>query len=68
MDRDYLSSFPELDFKEVNKVIMIAIEASKMVQDKRFEPKLVSLAETDESLKIRDAAMKTLKNSYNRII
>jgi len=68
MDRDYLSSFPELDFKEVNKVIMIAIEASKMVQDKRFEPKLVLLAETDESLKIRDAAMKTLKNSYNRII
>jgi HEAT repeat protein len=68
MDREYLSSFPELDFKEVNKVLLIAIEASKMIQDKRFESKLVSLAKTDENLKIRDAAIKTLKNSYNRII
>ena len=32
MDREYLSSFPQLDFKEVNKVILIAIEASKMVR------------------------------------
>ena len=68
MDREYLSSFPELDHKEVNKVLMIAIEASKMIQDQRFEPKLVLLAEEDENLKIRDAAMKTLKKSYNRII
>lgn len=68
MDREYLSSFPELDHKEVNKVLMIAIEASRMIQDKRFESKLVLLAEADENLKIRDAAMKTLKKSYNRII
>ena len=68
MDREYLSSFPELDHKEVNKVLMIAIEASRMIQDKRFESKLVLLAEADENLKMRDAAMKTLKKSYNRII
>ena len=68
MDREYLFSFPELDHKEVNKVLMIAIEASRMIQDKRFESKLVLLAEADENLKIRDAAMKTLKKSYNRII
>ena len=68
MDREYLSSFPELDYKEVNKVIMIAIETSTVIKDSRFEPKLVLLAKSDENLKIRDAAMKTLKKTYNRII
>jgi len=68
MDREYLSSFPQLDYKEVNNVLLIAIEASKMVKDNRFESKLNILAETDENLKIRDAAMKTLKNSYNKVI
>ena len=68
MDREYLSSFPQLDYKEVNKVLLIAIEASKMIKDNRFESKLNILAETDENMKIRDAAMKTLKNSYNKVI
>jgi len=68
MDREYLSSFPQLDYKEVNNVLLIAIEASKMVKDVRFESKLGILAESDENLKIRDAAMKTLKNSYNKVI
>ena len=68
MDREYLSSFPQLDYKEVNNVLLIAIEASKMVKDVRFESKLNILAESDENLKIRDAAMKTLKNSYNKVI
>ena len=68
MDREYLSSFPQLDYKEVNNVLLIAIEASKMVRDVRFESKLSILAESDENLKIRDAAMKTLKNSYNKVI
>lgn len=68
MDREYLSSFPQLDYKEVNKVLLIAIEASKMIKDNRFKSKLNILAETDENMKIRDAAMKTLKNSYNKVI
>ena len=68
MDREYLSSFPQLDYKEVNKVLLIAIEASKMIKDNRFESKLNILAESDENMKIRDAAMKTLKNSYNKVI
>ena len=68
MDREYLSSFPQLDYKEVNNVLLIAIETSKMVKDVRFESKLSILAESDENLKIRDAAMKTLKNSYNKVI
>ena len=68
MDREYLSSFSELDYNEVNKVLMIAIEASRMVQNSRFETKLNVLATDDENLKIRDAAIKTLKISYNKVI
>ena len=68
MDREYLSSFPQLDYKEVNNVLLIAIEASKMIRDNRFEFKLNILAESDENLKIRDAAIKALKNSYNKVI
>ena len=68
MDRSYLTTFPELDPKEVNKVILTAIETSSLMKYDRFEPKLVLLAESDENLKVRDAAIKMLKKSYNRII
>lgn len=68
MDREYLSSFPQLDYKEVNNVLLIAIEASKMIRDNRFESKLNILAESDKNLKIRDAAIKALKSSYNKVI
>ena len=68
MDREYLMTFPELDYKEINKVIMTAIETSSLVLDNRFEPRLVELARSDESLTVRDAAIKTLKKSYDRII
>jgi len=68
MDREYLMTFPELDFKEINKVIMTAIETSSLVLDNRFEPRLVELARSDESLTVRDAAIKTLKKSYDRTI
>ncbi len=68
MDRDYLKTFPQLDYKEINKVIMTAIETSSLVVDNRFEPRLMELAKTDENLTVRDAAIKTLKRSYDRII
>ena len=68
MDRDYLMTFPQLDYKEINKVIMTAIETSSLVVDNRFEPRLMELAKTDENLTRRDAAIKTLKRSYDRII
>jgi HEAT repeat protein len=68
MDRDYLMTFPQLDYKEINKVIMTAIETSSLVVDNRFEPRLMELAKTDENLTVRDAAIKTLKRSYDRII
>ncbi len=68
MDRNYLMTFPQLDYKEINKVIMTAIETCSLIKDNRFESKLVQLATSDENLSIRNAAIKILKNSYDRII
>ena len=68
LDRDYLMTFPQLDYKEINQVILTAIKTSSIIKDLSFEPKLLSLAKLDENLKIRDAAIKSLKNNYNKVI
>ena len=68
MNRDYLMTFPELDYKEIDKVIMTAIETSTLIVDSTFEPSLIELAKNDQSLTIRDLAIKALKKSYDRTI
>ncbi len=68
MDREYLLTFPELDYNEITRVILTAIEATSIINDLRFKPKLVHLAKSDENLKIRNAAMKTLKKNYDKVI
>mgnify|MGYP003329721026 CR=1 FL=1 len=47
------------------KAIMVAIEVSSILKDKKLETRLVSLAESDKNLKIRDAAIKALQSTYN---
>ena len=68
MDRQYLNAFPQVDEAEKNQAILVAIEVSSLLKQDRFETKLVSLAESDENLRIRDAAIKTLQSAYNRVI
>ena len=68
MDRQYLNAFPQVDEAEKNQAILVAIEVSSLLKQDRFETKLVSLAESDENLRIRDAAMKILQSAYNRVI
>ena len=68
MDRHYLSAFPQVDESEKNQAILIAIEVASFLKNDRLENKLISLAESDENLKIRDAAMKTLESAYNRVL
>ena len=68
MNRDYLTTFPNIDGKELNKVILTAIEASSFLIDNQFEPLLLDLAKNDDNLSIRNAAIKTLEKSYGRII
>ena len=47
---------------------MTAIKTSSILRDDRLESNLVLLAKSDENLTIRNAAIKTLKKSYDRII
>ena len=68
MNRDYLMTFPELDYKEIDKVIMTAIETSTLIADSTFEPSLIELAKKDQSLTVRDLAIKALKKSYDKTI
>ena len=68
LDRDYLDAFPEVDEAEKNQAIMVAIEIASMIKAKGLEPKLVTLAESDGNLKIRNAAMQTLESAYKRTI
>ena len=68
MDRQYLNAFPQVDEAEKNKVILVAIEVSSLLKQDQFKTKLASLAKSDENLRIRDAAMKTLQSAYNKVI
>ena len=43
MDRNYLMEFPELDYNEINKVIITAIKTSAILKDNRFESNLITL-------------------------
>ena len=40
LDRDYLMTFPELNFEKISKVMMVAIEASSNFKNPVFESKL----------------------------
>jgi len=68
LDRQYLMTFPELSFEEISKVMMVAIEASSNFKDPIFESKLKEISKSDENLKIRNAAMKTLEKTYEQVI
>ena len=68
LDRQYLNAFPQVDEAEKHQAILVAIEVSSMLKDDRFETKLVELAESDQNLKVRNAAIKTLETNYDRIL
>tara|TARA_Y100001968_G_C19228038_1_gene653068 strand:+ start:50 stop:844 length:795 start_codon:yes stop_codon:yes gene_type:complete len=68
MDRDYLMTFPELNYEEISKVMLIAIEVSNNLASPTFESRLNDLSKLDENLKIRNAAIKALEKTYERVI
>jgi len=68
LDREYLGQFKEVDEIEKKQVLMVAIKISSLLIDERFKPKLITLAETDIDLSIRDAAIKTLEKKYKDTI
>ena len=68
LDREYLNQFKEVDEIEKKQVLMVAIKVSSLLVDQRFKSKLITLAETDVDLSIRDAAIKTLEKKYSASI
>ncbi|MDP6684343.1 MAG: HEAT repeat domain-containing protein [Candidatus Marinimicrobia bacterium] len=64
MDRTYYYSYPEVDQEEANQAIRVAIHVSSEFRNDVFKEKLVTLAEGDENMEIRDTAIKALKQIY----
>ncbi len=65
LNRSFLDKFPSVDDWEKTQAIMVAIHISNQISDRKFIPKLKFLANNDQNMKIRDSAIKTLKNTYN---
>tara|TARA_X000001036_G_C20571708_1_gene762938 strand:- start:150 stop:1022 length:873 start_codon:yes stop_codon:yes gene_type:complete len=65
LDRNYLSSFPELTPSEIDQVISTAIYITSILKHDRFYSKLQGLA-LDENLKIRNSVIKTLEKTYKK--
>ena len=57
-----------VDEAEKHQALLVAIEVASMLKDDRFEIKLIALAESDQNLKVRNAAIKTLETSYDKIL
>ena len=67
LDREYLKQFKQVDPIEQKRVLMVAIKTASILFDKRFESKLNFLSKNDQDLSIRDAAIKALEKSYNKM-
>jgi len=56
LDRDYLSSFAEVDPKEQNHLILTAINAVSQLDTTELDSIIYKLAENDKNMKVRSAA------------
>ena len=65
LDRNYYKAYDNVDKWEQDKAIMTAVQISSQLKDPFFKKNLVSLATYDPNMKIRDTAIKILKNIYN---
>ena len=68
LNRNYYDQFKEVDAEEEIQAILIAIQASNKIPSQKFIKNLLILATLDHNMKIRDKAIKTLDQTYNRKI
>ena len=61
LDREYYKNFKQVDQKEIEKAIHIAIRTTKFFNDNAFVSKLKSLANYDSSISIKKLAKEVLK-------
>jgi len=57
LDREYLSQFPEVDSQEQTHLMLSAIEATVIINDKEMLVKLEQISKTDSNMKVRAAAL-----------
>lgn len=62
LDRDYLTQFDQVDPSEKNNLMISAIEACEKFSDAELKSQLEYLSQNDQNMKVRAAALKTLKN------
>lgn len=65
LDRSYFDNYKNVDEWEIAQAMMIAIKITEKLIDDKFVPKLKYIASNDPNMKIRDSALKILKNTYN---
>ena len=68
LDRSYFDHFTEVDEEEEVRAILVAIQISSQYPSEKFVNNLMTLATLDRNMKIRDLAIKTLDQVYNRNI
>ena len=68
LDRSYFEHFTEVDEEEEVRAILVAIQISSQYPSEQFVNNLMKLATIDRNMKIRDLAIKTLDQVYNRNI
>ena len=68
LDRSYFDHFTEVDAEEEVRAILVAIQISSQYPSEKFVNNLLKLATLDRNMKIRDLAIKTLDQVYNRNI
>ena len=62
LNRDYFKNFPEVDPEEQMQISLLTIDASAKLNDPQLNERLKNLASSDQSMKIRAAAQKVIKN------
>lgn len=57
LSRRYLESFPEVDPQEQNHLMLSAIQAASLLDEKDFDATIHELAQSDKNMKVKAAAM-----------
>ncbi|MCA9403872.1 MAG: hypothetical protein KC897_08820, partial [Candidatus Omnitrophica bacterium] len=61
LDRDYLSQFSEVDPSEQNDLIMAAINAGAVYDDRDIKSRIKFISDKDNNMMVRAAALKAVK-------
>ena len=64
LDRDYYTSYPQVDQNEINSAILTVLALVSNINDKIFEDNIRKLSVSDKNLKIREFAMKIVGEYY----